>query len=66
MNARPDTSRAALLPQQPLTIANVPEGANGLVVGDLARAHFARAGAAKRILVICRDAERMKDRKSVV
>ena len=59
MNARPDTSRAALLPQQPLTIANVPEGANGLVVGDLARAHFARAGAAKRILVICRDAERM-------
>ena len=59
MNARADTSRAALLPQQPLTIANVPEGANGLVVGDLARAHFARAGAAKRILVICRDAERM-------
>jgi len=59
VNARPDTSRAALLPQQPLTIANVPEGANGLVIGDLARAHFARTGAAKRMLVVCRDAERM-------
>jgi len=59
VNARTDTSRAALLPQQPLTVAAVPEGANGLVIADLARAHFARSGAAKRILVVCRDAERM-------
>lgn len=59
MNERADTSRAALLPQQPLTIAAVPEGATGLVVSDIARAHFARKGAAKRVLVVCRDAERM-------
>lgn len=59
MNGRPDTTRAALLPQQPLTIASVPEGAGGLVIGDLARAHFARANAAKNLLVVCRDAERM-------
>jgi len=53
------TTRAALLPQQPLTIASVPEGANGLVIADIARAHFARAGAAKQLIVVCRDAERM-------
>jgi transcription-repair coupling factor (superfamily II helicase) len=59
VSARQDTSQAALLPQQPLTVAAVPEGANGLVIADLARAHFARASAAKRLLVVCRDAERM-------
>jgi transcription-repair coupling factor (superfamily II helicase) len=59
VSTRNDTSRAALLPQQPLTIAAVPEGANGLVIADLARAHFARSGATKRVLVVCRDAERM-------
>ncbi len=56
---RADTSRAALLPQQPLTVAAVPEGASGLVVADLARAHLARPGAARRLIVVCRDAERM-------
>lgn len=59
MSAKPDTSRGSLLPQQPLTIAGVPDGANALVLADLARAHFARTGAAKRMLVVCRDAERM-------
>lgn len=59
MNERSSTAAAALLPQQPLTIANVPDGASGLVVADLARAHFARSGAARQLLVICRDAERM-------
>ena len=59
MNDRTGTTQAALLPQQPLTIAAVPDGANGLVIADLARAHFARAGAAKQLLVLCRDAERM-------
>jgi transcription-repair coupling factor (superfamily II helicase) len=59
VSERPGTSRAALLPQQPLTIAGVPEGANGLVIADIARAHFARAGAGKHVLIVCRDAERM-------
>ena len=59
MKTGSNTSQAALLPQQPLTVAGVPEGANGLVIADLARAHFARAGAAKRLLILCRDAERM-------
>jgi transcription-repair coupling factor (superfamily II helicase) len=59
VNGKADTTRAALLPQQPLTIGPVPEGASGLVVADLVRVHFARSGAAKRILVVCRDAERM-------
>ncbi len=59
MKSASGTSPAALLPQQPLTIAGVPDGANGLVISDLARAHFARTGAAKRLLIVCRDAERM-------
>ncbi len=59
MNGRNGTAQAALLPQQPLTVAGVPEGAHGLVVADLARAHFARAGAVKRMVAVCRDAERM-------
>ncbi|MGE0605447.1 MAG: hypothetical protein AB7O46_16830, partial [Xanthobacteraceae bacterium] len=59
MKSVSDTARAALLPQQPLTVAGVPEGANGLVIADLSRAHFARASASKRLLVVCRDAERM-------
>jgi transcription-repair coupling factor (superfamily II helicase) len=59
VNARHGTAQAALLPQQPLTVAGVPEGAHGLVVADLARAHFARTGAVKRMVAVCRDAERM-------
>jgi transcription-repair coupling factor (superfamily II helicase) len=59
VSVKADTARAALRPQQPLTIAAVPDGANGLVIADLARAHFARAGAAQQFLVVCRDAERM-------
>jgi transcription-repair coupling factor (superfamily II helicase) len=59
VNAKLDYKNAALLPQQPLTLAAVPEGANGLVAADLARAHFARPKASGFFLVICRDAERM-------
>jgi transcription-repair coupling factor (superfamily II helicase) len=59
VSSRSGSASSALLPQQPLTIASVPEGANGLVVADIARAHFARESAAKQFLVVCRDAERM-------
>ena len=45
---------------KPLVIANAPDAFAGLVAADLARNFAARAKAgAKRILVICRDAERM-------
>ncbi len=49
-----------LLPGQPLTLAGVAEGAQGLVVADLARAVAARAdAAATSLLVVCRDGPRM-------
>jgi transcription-repair coupling factor (superfamily II helicase) len=49
-----------LAPDRPLTFANVADGAEGLVVADLARAVAARSGApASSALVICRDGPRM-------
>jgi transcription-repair coupling factor (superfamily II helicase) len=45
---------------RPLTLAGVADGAEGLVIGDLARAVAARTGApATSVLVICRDGPRM-------
>ena len=49
-----------LAPGRPLTLANVADGAEGLVVSDLARAVAARAKApATSALVVCRDGSRM-------
>ena len=49
-----------LVPGRALTIASVPDGFSGLVAADLARSLAARAKAGqKRLLVVCRDAERM-------
>jgi transcription-repair coupling factor (superfamily II helicase) len=49
-----------LRPDQPLTIAGVPDGAEGLIISDLARAVAARAHApATSLMVICRDGPRM-------
>lgn len=49
-----------LRPRKPLTLANVADGAEGLVVSDLARAIAARPHApAVSLLVICRDTARM-------
>ncbi len=55
------TSPAELLkPGRPLTLAGVADGAEGLVVGDLARAVAARVDApATSLLVVCRDGPRM-------
>ena len=45
-----------LEPGRPLTLANVADGAQGLIVADLARAVAARADApATSLLVVCRD-----------
>src|SRR6201999_570933 len=54
-------SPAALLePGRPLTLAGVADGAEGLVVADLARAVAARPRApATSLLVVCRDGPRM-------
>ncbi len=54
-------SPAELLePGRPLTLANVADGAEGLVIADLARSVAARANApATSVLVICRDGPRM-------
>ena len=47
-------------PGHPLTLAGVADGAQGLVVGDLARALAQRNNApATSALVICRDGPRM-------
>src|SRR6188474_2589029 len=49
-----------LAPDRPLTLAHVADGAEGLVIGDLARASAARKPApATSALVICRDGPRM-------
>jgi transcription-repair coupling factor (superfamily II helicase) len=49
-----------LVPGRPLTLAGVADGAQGLIVADLARAIAARADApATSLLVICRDGPRM-------
>jgi transcription-repair coupling factor (superfamily II helicase) len=55
------TSPADLLrPDRPLTLCNVADGAEGLVLADLARAVAARANApATSLLVVCRDGQRM-------
>ena len=48
------------LPGRPLTLAGVADGAEGLVLADLARAVAARADApATSLLVVCRDGPRM-------
>jgi transcription-repair coupling factor (superfamily II helicase) len=44
---------------KPLTIVNVPDGFEGVVVADLARSAAARSKAQTSLLVICRDAERL-------
>ncbi|HLL27693.1 MAG TPA: transcription-repair coupling factor [Xanthobacteraceae bacterium] len=49
-----------LVPGKVLTIASVPDGFSGLVAADLAKSVAARAKTeSKRLLVVCRDAERM-------
>jgi transcription-repair coupling factor (superfamily II helicase) len=49
-----------LAPDRPLTLASVADGAEGLVIADLARATAARANApATSALAICRDGPRM-------
>jgi transcription-repair coupling factor (superfamily II helicase) len=50
-----------LQPARPLTIANVAEGAEGLIISDLARAVAARPNKpAISLAVICRDGPRMQ------
>lgn len=44
---------------EPLTLANVADGAEGLVLGDLARAQAAQAKGAVSLAVVCRDGPRM-------
>src|SRR5262245_49598926 len=49
-----------LVPGRPLTLAGVADGAEGLVISDLARAVAARADApATSVVVVCRDGPRM-------
>jgi transcription-repair coupling factor (superfamily II helicase) len=61
MAKMPTQSPATLLaPDRPLTLSNVADGAEGLVISDLARAVAARANPpATSALVICRDGPRM-------
>src|SRR5258706_5277289 len=49
-----------LAPDRPMTLANVADGAEGLVIADLARAVAARTNApATSAVVICRDGSKM-------
>ena len=61
MAKMPAQSPAELLaPDRPLTLANVADGAEGLVISDLARAVAARPNpSATSAVVICRDGPRM-------
>jgi len=60
MKAAARSPAQALRPDRPLTLANVAEGAEGLVASDLARAVAARKDApAVSLAVVCRDGPRM-------
>ncbi len=60
MKADAVSPAARLASGRPLTLANVADGAEGLVVGDLARAVAAGKDApATSVLVVCRDGPRM-------
>ena len=59
-NLRRKSPAELLEPGRPLTLSGVADGAEGLVVADLARAVAARPGApATSLVVICRDGPRM-------
>ncbi len=58
MTAKTKSPAELLRPGKPLTLANVADGAEGLVLADLARAIAARAGAIS-LVVVCRDGQRM-------
>ncbi len=54
------TPAELLVPGRPLTLAGVADGAEGLIVSDLARAVAARPNApATSVVVVCRDGPRM-------
>ncbi|WP_438274459.1 transcription-repair coupling factor [Nitrobacter sp.] len=63
MKATARSPADSLSPGRPLTLANVAEGAEGLVTSDLARAIKAKAGrqtSAVSLAVVCRDGPRMQ------
>ena len=56
----PASPAQSLKPGRPLTLAQVVDGAEGLVLADLARAIAAKADApAVSLAVVCRDGQRM-------
>ena len=60
MTILPRSPVEALAPGRPLTLANVADGAEGLLLSDLARAIAAKPGApATSLTVICRDGQRL-------
>ena len=60
MTAMPKSPADLLVVRKPLTLSSVPEGAEGFVVADLARAWAARPNVpARDLLVICRDGTSM-------
>ncbi|EAQ33782.1 transcription-repair coupling factor [Nitrobacter sp. Nb-311A] len=63
MKAASRSPAESLSPGRPLTLANVAEGAEGLVISDLARSIKANAGrgaSAVSLAVVCRDGPRMQ------
>src|SRR6185437_5641479 len=61
MKAQVASPAQLLAPGRPLTFANVAEGAEGLIVSDLARAIAARPEPpAISLAVVCRDGARMQ------
>ena len=59
MSAAPNPAEL-LRPGRPLTLASVADGAEGLIIGDLARAVAARGhAAASSLVLVCRDGPRM-------
>ncbi|MBO0750611.1 MAG: transcription-repair coupling factor, partial [Bradyrhizobiaceae bacterium] len=62
MRSKVQSPADLLAPGRPLTLARVADGAEGLVLADLARAVAARPDApATSLLVICRDGHRMAE-----
>jgi transcription-repair coupling factor (superfamily II helicase) len=60
MNILSRSPAEQLVPGRPLTLANVADGAEGLVLSDLARAIAAKPDApATSLVVVCRDGQRL-------
>ena len=59
MKANRSLAKVDFAPGKAVTVASVPDGFQGVVVGDLARMKGGQGADAASLAVLCRDAERL-------